>query len=132
MEAHRDAEPSLLAEAGASSLADADASPLSRAHLRFARAALLIYFGATAVALVSLAVIVATERRHEEHEIGHAMLLDTEVRARFLSHHVTLLAGELRRLRQTHEIRAAPAAILRFHEFHRYELGVGRFGHALA
>ena len=71
---------------------------LAAAHARFARAALLIYLGATVVAITLLIAALVTDKAHEEDQTSERLLLETDVRADSLGHHLGLLVEELRRL----------------------------------
>lgn len=71
---------------------------LATAHARFARAALLIYLGATVVAITLLVVALVTDQAHEEGQTTERLLLETDVRAHSLGQHLGLLVEELRRL----------------------------------
>jgi two-component system C4-dicarboxylate transport sensor histidine kinase DctB len=71
---------------------------LAAAHARFARAALLIYLGATVVAISLLVIALVTDKAHEEDQTSERLLLETDVRAHSLGQHLGLLVEELRRL----------------------------------
>lgn len=71
---------------------------LAAAHARFARAALLIYLGASVVAVTLLVVALVTDKAHEEDQTRERLLLETDVRAHSLGQHLGLLVEELRRL----------------------------------
>ena len=74
------------------------ADSLAAAHARFARAALLIYLGATVVAISLFVVALVTDKAHEEDQTRDRLLLETDVRAHSLGQHLGLLVEELRRL----------------------------------
>ncbi|MFO0758801.1 MAG: HAMP domain-containing sensor histidine kinase [Byssovorax sp.] len=71
---------------------------LAEAHARFARTTLLIFFGASAVAVSLLFASLLTDKDHEEEQVREHLLLETEVRAHSLGQHLGLLVEELRRL----------------------------------
>ena len=74
------------------------ADSLAAAHERFARAAILIYLGATVVAISLFMVALVTDKAHEEDQTRERLLLETDVRAHSLGQHLGLLVEELRRL----------------------------------
>ncbi len=71
---------------------------LADAHARFARATLLIFLGAAAVAVSLLVAALFTDKAHEEEQIRERLLLETDVRAHSIAQHLGLLVEELRRL----------------------------------
>ena len=77
---------------------------LASAHARFARAALAIYLAAAAASVTLLIVSLITDNAHEEAQTCEHLLLQTNVRASWLSQRLDLLANELRRLSQRSEI----------------------------
>jgi two-component system C4-dicarboxylate transport sensor histidine kinase DctB len=77
---------------------------LAEAHSRFARAALLIYLGAAAVAVSLLITALLTDKSHDEDLTREHLLLETDVRAHSLGQHLGLLVDELRRLSLRSEV----------------------------
>jgi two-component system C4-dicarboxylate transport sensor histidine kinase DctB len=76
----------------------------SVAHTRFARAALAIYAGAAALAIVLLVGTLTTDKSHDEDQARSKLVLENEAHAHYLSHHLGLLVTELRRLSTRSEI----------------------------
>ena len=67
-------------------------------HRRFSRAVMGLYICTAVVALGLLVSSFAIDYAHEQEEARNTLLLETDVRAQYLSRHLQLLAAELRRL----------------------------------
>lgn len=67
-------------------------------HRRFGRAVMGLYLCTAVVTLGLLVSSFAIDYAHEQEEARNTLLLETDVRAQYLSHHLQLLAAELRRL----------------------------------
>ncbi len=68
------------------------------AHARFAKAVLLVYLGASSIAIALLVVALLTDRNHDEDQTVRHLQLETQVRASYLGQHMALLVDELQRL----------------------------------
>lgn len=77
---------------------------LAKAHARFAKAALGIYLGVAALSVALLVVTLASDLRHDEHQLQQRLILETDVRAHALAQHLDLLVKELQRLGRRAEI----------------------------
>ena len=73
-------------------------------HARFARAAIVIYLATAGVAVLMLAVLVFSDSAYHERELREKLLLETQIRAHYLSRELGLLVGELQRLGLRSEI----------------------------
>jgi len=71
---------------------------LAAAHARFARAAMSIYLGTAAVALLLLLAALATDLAHQRQTAQDMLSLETQVRSHYLTRHLQLLEDELTRL----------------------------------
>lgn len=71
---------------------------LAKAHARFAKAALGIYLSVAALSVALLVVTLASDLRHDEHQLQQRLVLETDVRAHALAQHLDLLVKELQRL----------------------------------
>jgi signal transduction histidine kinase len=80
------------------------ADKLAAAHARFAKAALLTYLGAASVAVALLVAMLFSDRNYDELQTKNRVLLETQVRAHYLSRHLDLLVEELQRLGLRSEI----------------------------
>lgn len=83
---------------------DRSTDSLAQAHARFARAALMIYLGAAAVAVTLLITALITDKSHDDDLTRERLLLETDVRAHSLGQHLGLLSEELRRLSLRSEV----------------------------
>lgn len=77
---------------------------LAAAHVRLARAAVGIYCGAAAIALVVVVAFLLTELAHEEAQLRQQVLFELDQQERYLDHHLALLTQELRRLGMRPEV----------------------------
>lgn len=68
------------------------------AHARFAKAVLLVYLGASSVAIALFVAALVTDRNHDENQTVKHLQLETQVRASYLGQHMALLVDELQRL----------------------------------
>lgn len=67
-------------------------------HARFAKAVLLVYLGASSVAIAMLVAALVTDRNHDREQVVRRLELETQVRASYLGQHLALLVAELQRL----------------------------------
>lgn len=80
------------------------ADKLPAAHARFAKAALLTYLGAASVAVTLLVAMLFSDKHYDELQTKNRVLLETQVRAHYLSRHLDLLVEDLQRLGLRSEI----------------------------
>jgi signal transduction histidine kinase len=71
---------------------------LAAAHARFARAAMSIYVGTAAIALLLLLAALAADLAHQRQTAEDMLSLETQVRSHYLTRHLQLLESELTRL----------------------------------
>lgn len=77
---------------------------LTRAHQRFARAALAIYLGSALIALGVLVAFLFADLAQERDQIRANLLTEVETRETYLRRHLALLLQELRRLALRSEV----------------------------
>jgi len=77
---------------------------LGAVHARFARAVVLIYLGAAAVAVTLFVATLIADLSYQQEVAKDTLLLETQVRAYYLGRHLHLLAGELSRLGMRSEV----------------------------